>query len=467
VFESLGQHMPDVLLYFLTELKEEPCEPQVIGHMEEAPIRDSVYLACSKRVPENIWAPFIATLEVTDDDFGLKCEAKRVPIRNFSENVPLEEITKYAEKTGDFKVFRDGSCVSAIIHFKWSILRKAFLKHFVIYMGLLVFAIVWSYCVSRTRLLDWGELIQDGYGLVAIICTPVIFVGTAYHLRHEVEQLMDEVKDGRSYRSTVARYFDNFWNFLDLPSFFLIGITIILFLARVQYMHFTNSMGILGLCLKVLYFMRAFGHWGMVVRTLQKIVGNVVNLFHILVIIIFAFAMSFMTLYLGGDGDNQSFSDPVKAFLSTTLLVYGEFGPLEDEISDMAWTKIQQLIVLVLFEVFTCFAVLALLNVVIANMTDSYEEVKENAQLETKLELAKIIVELEKMEEFETQSWLHSLKPVETLLTEETSEERQDRLLAEIEQREIALNGKVDAITKQLYNLGAKMEKLLASKKSS
>ncbi|CAM9587160.1 unnamed protein product [Heterosigma akashiwo] len=100
-------------------------------------------------------------------------------------------------------------------------------------------------------------------------------------------------------------------------------------------------------------------------------------------------------------------------------------------------------------------------------MTDSYEEVKENAQLETKLELAKIIVELEKMEEFETQSWLHSLKPVETLLTEETSEERQDRLLAEIEQREIALNGKVDAITKQLYNLGAKMEKLLASKKSS
>jgi len=467
VFNAIAQAFPDLLLYFLTQLQPEECEPQVMGHIEGAPIREPMYVALTKRVPCDLWGAFIERmLDIAEDDmYPVQCKAYRIPIKNFATAVPLAVVTKYAEKIGNFEVFAEGSVVSSIMAFKWSVLKRVFKRQFVIYLFFLICAMFWSYFITTTQKYSWVEMFEDGKGIAALVLTPIILIGSLHHLMHEISQIKDEHEDGRSYLSVMARYFSNFWNVVDLPSFLLMLITIVLFALRACELKYTCSLGILLMCLKVLFFARAFGHWGLVVRTLQKIVINVFSLFVILIVIIVGFGMAFMVLTIGDEEyANENFDDLWSAFISVTLLVYGEFSPLENELSEKNYRSITNLFIIVLFEIFTCFAVLALLNVVIANMTDSYEQVKENAALETRLELAKIIVELEKTVGFHTHPWLHTLVPLETDLQEEDIEQKTERVLGEMQNNERKMEGKLSEIMDQLHTLASKVEKLLSAK---
>jgi len=187
--------------------------------------------------------------------------------------------------------------------------------------------------------------------------------------------------------------------------------------------------------------------WSLVVRTLLQVILSIRYIFVVLFLVVMGFTCSYLVLvgssFQDGDDDNF-FRNPLVASLSTTLFVFGEYGSLESFLLLDDWREGGGL-AMILLVVLLIIVVLLLLNVVIAKMGDTYAEVRDRAILESRLEIAKIIEELEQSSKKRFFPWLHSLQPVKSHLLEEhetkevqliqkLSDDFQDKLL-EISQR--------------------------------
>mmetsp|Transcript_8762 Transcript_8762/g.10894 ORF Transcript_8762/g.10894 Transcript_8762/m.10894 type:complete len:1377 (+) Transcript_8762:561-4691(+) len=464
VFEAIGDAFPDLLLHFLAHLKEEECEQQVLGDLTEAPVRETIHLTCSKRVPFHMWEPYMKKLEQDElhsaNVHYTAVKAYRIPIKDFARTIPLGKIAKYAEKTGNLQIFSKSSIVSQIISFKWGIFGRQFEKQFALYIMYVLCTYIWGILASLTQKYSYDELSNQNIGILTLVLSPFVLGGTLWYLLRELNQIreMDTTKKGISKLILIYKYFGhNFWNMMELPTFLLLLVTQLFYYLRLPCLQTSMAVAIIGLTFKVLFFLRAFGSWGIIVRTLGKITHNVGSLFVILVLITVGFTVCFMVLLPG----HENFKGAWKAFISVTLLVYGDFSPLEDELNIK-----KEIVLIIIFECFIAFIIIAFMNVVIANMTDSYEDVRQNAELETRLEVAKIIDELEGLRGFQTYPWLHYLVPVHKELVDEEDEDlhKMEKLMEKaLNARDEDLKGRMDRIEKQLHGISSMLENSICS----
>jgi len=455
VFKAIGEAFPDMLLFFLSRLKEEECEQYVIGSLTEAHVHEPLYIACSKRVPCDIWHPYLEKQHLKQG-FRVVVKANRVPVKDFAAALPLKDITHYAEQIDNYEVFAEDSVISAIIRFKWHILGKVFQRQFMIYLVYWSFSVTWSSLAAYDATETWEGLVHDSFGIGAIVLCPFTLAGSLYFMHVEMGQMFGEaaIKDPFDLFGRIQTYFLSGWNVLDLPAYALMLISLALFFARHEFVSDFAAVGCLFLTLKILFFVRAFGQWGRVVRTLLKITSCVGHTIGIICVLVLAYGLCFMVL-LGCPQtiQNPAFVDPWIAFISTWQMVYGVFDPISDLLSDQA-----QGLVIMLWVTFMLIVVIALMNILVANMSDAYAEVQQNATLETQLELAKIITELEESQKFQTHAWLHCLKPVTSEFSNtQLSLEDSYQILSERQQK---IEGKVDQISQQLQAVLSKLDSL-------
>jgi len=265
----------------------------------------------------------------------------------------------------------------------------------------------------------------------------------------------------------LEHHFGSIWNVNDFLALFFTSLAIIMYALRIIQMNQFASIGIILLVLKLLYYARAYSNWSLVVRTLLKVIQSISHIFQVLCLIVFGFALSYLILigsqYKSHEEESSNlFRNPLVAVLSTTLFVFGEYGALEDYVDLENYSDGGGLAVILLV-VLLMVVVVLLLNVVIAKMGDTYAEVRDSARLEARLEIAKIIVELEQDSPQKLLPWLHCLQPREAVLMEK----EEDHMLnsASIQIMDSGLRLQVQALTDKIEafdTLRANFEALVA-----
>jgi len=167
---------------------------------------------------------------------------------------------------------------------------------------------------------------------------------------------------------------------------------------------------------KFLYFCRFWDAFGPLVRMIYRTIIAMLPFLAVMVILLVGFTMAFKVL----EADNEYFRTFLVSLIQTSLMIYGEFGGLEDHIEYPQ----HHIVTIVMFEILLLLLVIVLLNLLIAIMSDAYGEVKQNSDLEYRLEIANIILEIEKSSAFSRTDarlypkWVHILKPISYMQSE-------------------------------------------------
>mmetsp|Transcript_36464 Transcript_36464/g.46802 ORF Transcript_36464/g.46802 Transcript_36464/m.46802 type:complete len:1470 (-) Transcript_36464:220-4629(-) len=496
LFEFIGDNFPDLLLSFLTEFEIEKCEDTVLGSLTQAPIRRPLYLGLPRRSPREVWKKLLkAEKKATkiggnDDDDGdieLAVEAYRLPFQgimqkfkssakdehdkkegndenedvkvpHFRNQSPLKVIVDASSRMQDYNVFKEGTIATTIIDFKWQTVRKHFLLQSIAYCVYLSAICIFSNAIANTSYAAlgenlsfselWSNDLDNTWGKIGLIFVfPVMFASCVYmwyenrEFQHEALEVVGGENFLRMFFTMLTGYLSSYWNFIDMNLFALELIACILFVTRTSGAREIASIAVILGFFKFLYFCRLWDKFGPLVRMIYRTIVAMVPFLGVMVVLLLGYAMVFKVLEV----DNDYFRTYPLSFIQTSLMIYGEFGGLEDHLEEPQ----EHVLTIVMFELMLLLVVIVLLNLLIAIMSDAYAEVKQNASLEYRLELANIILEIEKSKAFAWTdarlypSWVHILKPIASLQTEfktdhhllseqiyATCKENQKRLLA-------------------------------------
>jgi len=477
-FEDIAELAPASLLKFLANFELEECEPEVLKDLETAVISSRVYVGHPFRSPTGFWRKYYdeAISQKFEESFSQttpEClvEAMRIPIPGMcgstsfesgddthsSESfIPLEVIVDASTSLKNFGVFGKGSIVHALVMFQWTIIGPYFRMLFYQYLVYL-FICVW---------LSWSlSYLAGTFHPVPFFLAILLFIISLRYLMREINQFIVEFKNqhhpsaGKRLRQALKIHFWDLWNMIDISAFtaqIVTDIIIIFFPFQYSLVVSWAAVAILLLFLKVFFYARAFTLFGPFVRMIQRTMSGMSNFLLVMLIFILGFALAFNVLLNDVDG----FTSITDAMLSTLLMVYGDFSALEND--DFPETNPTHFgLSTVLFNVMNLFCTVTMLNLLVAILSDNYEEVNEHAAQEYVAQLANIIVETQKMDkdycdvkELAFRKWVHVLKPVPTQsIVEDASEMSAFKkditsILTELKENMDNLNEKVDLISK-------------------
>jgi len=338
-------------------------------------------------------------------------------------------------------VFKDGSICSRMIEYKWATIKKYFLLQSFGYLCYLVLCCLLANSIANTRTLKSSsgeieekydsipELWNDGgyQARIGLVVVWPVMLFTLKYIISEFQQFVREAAEsttkGHFWQNLYVMfigYFNSYWNFVDLVAFSMQLTACIMFLARATHdLQEVMSIGILFVFLKLLFYGRVWDAFGPLVRMVYRTFQAMIPFLAVMLTIIVGFSMAFRVLVppTSISDESQEFSTFLKSFLQTTLIMYGEFDGLGDELGDAR----DNILAVIMFEMNLLVIVIIMLNLLIAIMNDTYTEVNTHANLEYRLEIANIILEIEKGAAFSRSdarlfpAFVHILKPLSQL----------------------------------------------------
>jgi len=458
VFEAVGELCPETLLKFLSSFELESCDPELLQDLECAPISSEIYVGLPFKAPKGFWNEYFKVSKRNEVTRTVNIperlvEALIIPIPgigghvfegNPSVRTPLEVIVEAAGAVNDFSAFQKGTIVHALVMFEWTKVRSRFKIVSFNYLAYLSCCMYLSWNVADTSRKD------SPYSNLALLVSVGLFFASFYYIKREFCQILTEfnicqAQPALSIRLQTAlfRHFCNDpWNVLDCMAFGSQLVTDVMIMTSSEhfqqladalillsnfqpnmdrrmicqkmerYIASWAAISILLLFLKVLFYARAYHLLGPFVRMIQRTFEGMSRFLLVMIIFLFGFALAFSILL----NDVEGFETWYDSMLTTTLMLYGDFGKF-----DSPKTSIHKSGLVALFfqlMMFTCSV--TMLNLLVAIMSDSFAEVKENSFQEFIFQLANIIIETQKIDKqvdkdtLLFQKWVHILKPTET-----------------------------------------------------
>ncbi|GMH75040.1 hypothetical protein TrLO_g8798 [Triparma laevis f. longispina] len=372
------------------------------------------------RVPHDFWKERLRKHDDDTAESGDRVTAKFVPIKNIAgpSNGPgqpnfLEFIIDAAIATGNYTVF-ENQVVNVIIEHKWNTYAKRmFLKNFA--LDVLLVALLTADVLTYASAAEWTDW---NYALPSLVFVLWLYFAMAeFHQVRVADNLWDHFRD--------------IWNVGDFLSLFSIALGYAFRFSSLNYLSTTAFAFALPLTyLNSLYFMQGFRESGKLVRMIIRIIQNIRYFLVVLTICITGFSFAFYTLYkasetekeIGGSvevddgGQNQvpvyGLDSPFKSLFPPFFMMLGSFDPFEFEASLSPATT------LILFVCFMIIINIVMMNLLIAIMGDTFDQIQENAMAEYLFCRASIILEFEeamskdRLENIEWfPSWLQVLVP--------------------------------------------------------
>eukprot|EP01083_Nonionella_stella_P067215 177625_1 len=129
-------------------------------------------------------------------------------------------------------------------------------------------------------------------------------------------------------------------------------------------------------CLRVVYLSSIFESMALLLSNIGRMTKDMTNIFIFIFIFVLGFAAA---IYMSTEGELESYDDPIIA-IRTTL--YGFIDGMEwSEFNDLRGGKFRAYMLQMWVFIFVIFAVLILLNLIIAIMSSTYEDVNAKAKV--------------------------------------------------------------------------------------
>lgn len=304
----------------------------------------------------------------------IKTELLDMPkLHQYSEKLSQEFFDALADSE-QFELFAHKS-VQALIDFKYGQVKRAtILKLFVpyiVFLGLFVFYI--DHVVVEHRI----EGNKDAFygGMIAIQLALMAF--SVYFLVNEFRQLLYQ----------PAKYFTNFWNYIDLtPPLLVFGIIAAFWLSNsrriakeaevanvVDETEATfNSLATFFMWFKLLYFLRIFSEFSYLIRLIVQVIFDMRHFLAVFFITIVAFGDSFYSLSLANKPADYFVHGFWDSILFTYNMILGNYDTGE-------MGKVAQPAVLAFFFACSIFNMIVMLNLLIAIISETFAQVNSNA----------------------------------------------------------------------------------------
>jgi len=365
---------------------------------------------------------------------------------------PLQIIVEAATMIEDNSVFRKNSIVYELVQFKWTHLGSVFQREALIYLVYCSFCGFLSWSIAVTNECKQKELnayYKTGTGVLGCICSVILFLMSARYFWRELKQFRfqfemkrrstkDDKYDCNSWRTFLLTLQDHFvkdgWNVIDFCAFVTQMFTDITFFCVVPGQQEIASVSILLVMLKMGSYARSFEDWGPFVRMVYYTCRDTFKFLTLVLILVAGFSLAFYVLLYDPPAvtlhcphfwnttspyihnrtctfKDTGFGDWSTSFLTTFMLLFGQFnGALEVESQSWNFATFLMLFILIL-------TAIILLNLLVAILSDAYQETNRCAEQETMLQRAQMIVEAENVDKiggkFEElyPKWVHILKP--------------------------------------------------------
>ena len=331
---------------------------------------------------ENFWEDY-----VVNDDSAPAIEAFVVPLKNIASlnSNFLQDIVDVAEKERRFDIFQC-EIIEILLTFKW----KTFIKPMFVRDLRIHYLYVVIYCIN---VIYMSKNSDDPHP--AIIVLYVLLIGLfAYISKLNIVQLMGTV----SALSDVPKYFANIRNICSYTS--LLGtFATIIFQLCLYVKADTDSSVLLSahngcaaitcplLVIEILFFLKNLRRKGALIRMIFKMIDGTKVFFGVLCMVVLAFASSFTVLFK----DTENYSTFWRSVMSVFGLLVGNFSI--EEINDSSLPFLANILLLI----FLLFVSITVLNLMIAMVSDKYDEVTNNSQATATYAMARLILRYERV----------------------------------------------------------------------
>jgi len=478
IFSFLGEHVPATLLNFLKSFQLDKIGDEILGRLISAPLDKPLYVGLPFRSPQGFWQLYHEAGQKQpsrNDDFeptipATKVVALRIPIpglcgtfdkqtpnknarfsistkqgkrgdtmshpllsQNEEKGVPdinpLQVVLEAATMVGDNSIFSRSTIVYELVQFKWKHLSVPFQREAAFYLVYSVFCSFLSWSIAHTNNLDTQKKLNRYFltapGVLGCMCSVILFLMSGGYLWREIKQFLfqfkiknmcakqEDIKWARALRTLRFTFWHHFvkdaWNFIDFFAFVAQMTTDVMFFCVAYGQQQLAAISILLILLKLCSYARVFQGWGPFVRMIYYTCCNTFHFLTMVLILLAGFGLAFYVLLYQEEGFT-SWSD---SFLSTFMLLFGQFqGVLSVQSCQWSFSTFLMLVILVL-------TAIILLNLLVAILSSAYEETIRNAEQDTVLQLAEMIVEAETVDKIGTKfkelfpTWVHILKPAE------------------------------------------------------
>jgi len=278
--------------------------------------------------------------------------------------------------------------------------KKSFFNQMYMYIGYMFCFMVATY-LFRVNGEGWenSSIIQQCFEVVTCLITIL-------YLKREIF----EIKKIGSYM-----YCSNTWNYFDILQYLSVLSLIPLRITNSSYQYSVMALLSPLFWIKYLHFARGFKLMGPFVRMLFRIMIDIFNFVSLFCLFLFGFSHGFFMLF-GGDIPLPSlnttdlvaeeYSSLTKSILTLFNMNLGDFN--YDTISNSSFTLTSHF----LFLSFNILSVIVLMNLLIAIMGDSYSSINERAEKEWRVELAKLILNIQTVPD---EMGVRRLEPIKKL----------------------------------------------------
>lgn len=331
---------------------------------------------------EGFWEDFIV-----NDESAPAVEAYVVPLKNIASlnSNFLQDIVDVAEKERRFDIFKC-EIIEILLTFKW----KTFVKPMFIRDLRLHYYYMVVYWISVIYMSKYSD---DPHP--AIIVVYILLVALfAYISKSNIVQLTASV----SGMHDVPRYFANIRNMCSYSASAGVFATIVLQLCLYGKADTDSSIllashnGIAAvtsplLVIEILFFLKNLKRKGALIRMIFKVIEGTKVFFGVLVMVVLAFAASFTVLFK----DTDNYSTYVRSVMSVFGFLLGNFSI--EEINESSLPFLANLLLLI----FLLFVSITVLNLMIAMVSDKYDEVTNNSKATATYSMARLILRYERV----------------------------------------------------------------------
>ncbi|XP_028412446.1 transient receptor potential cation channel subfamily V member 3-like [Dendronephthya gigantea] len=244
---------------------------------------------------------------------------------------------------------------------------------YVIFLALLSYALIYGATRDDPSQYDGPA---DNFRLFCEVLS-IIFV--MLYIFEEIFQIVRE----------YDTYFKEFYNYCDWCGLLLTLIIIPLRYADSSSQWSIASLGYLFNFLRIFKFSCVTKTTGLYTKTLAKIIYRDISRFLVLFVVVCVGFCGALFMALTATGKQDTFSNYGKLLLAAVRVLTEQQQVVEEDYTIFSWLTI------ILLLVYTGLVVVVLLNVLIAQLSDTYSEAKNNAKFQYSVDRMSIIARLE------------------------------------------------------------------------
>ncbi len=381
----LGKKCPLEFLAFIRTLKPVTAHSIVSEGCDQAKLRagEVIVKGCSNSsIAKHIWSTYSSkTSKSRGKVAATQVRAQFLPLNHTADIDMLECFCHVSDELNSVDIFASEVGVRSL-QFAWNTYgRKVHIFAMIIYI-LFVFTFTISLYVFSSYHNGESHIYNNSrYYYLSTILQYFILAFSVYFVGIEIKQ-------SRYNKTTFFQHLQDPWNFLDLSSQLIVitgTLLRIIYDTETRLSKCILAVASILLWAKILYYLRAFEDFGIIVSMVFVMGYDIRYFLMILLIFIIGFSFSFWLLEMGNE--YSEYRTVSASLFSLYQAMFGTFPIAPFYGSDVKSFSI------ILYVVYGIVVTILMLNLLIALMNNSYSTVNKKGVAQWRLEQAKIIID--------------------------------------------------------------------------